>query len=61
MTVCEQLAVKNRENGERVTAWKMLDKFSTVYRYEITVSKNGIAYEVVKTARTTWKKKFNEM
>ena len=59
MTFCELLA--ERQNGaDRITAWKCVDKYSNVARYEITVSRGGIAYRTEKAARTTWKKKFME-
>ena len=59
MTVCELLA-ERQSGADRITAWRCIDKGSTVPRYEITVSRDGIAYRTEKAARTTWKKKFKE-
>lgn len=60
MTVCNLLAEKTKD-GRKISAWKNYDKFCSVPRFEITISKDGIALETIKTARTTWKKKFNEL
>lgn len=60
MTFCKLLAEKET-NGKTISAWENIDKYSSVPYYEITVSENGNAYEVIKTARTTWKKKFKEI
>lgn len=60
MTFCKPLAKKEKD-GKTITAWENLDKDSRIPRYEITISRDGIAYEVIKVARTTWKKKFNEI
>jgi hypothetical protein len=60
MTVCKLLAEKGKD-GKTISAWENLDKYSRVPYYEITVSRDSIAYQVIKTARTTWKKKFKEV
>ena len=57
MTFCKQLASAQRDD-DTITAWEMWDKGSILPRYEITVSKDGIARLVFPTAKTTWKKKF---
>lgn len=60
MTFCKELMSKS--NGkDTITAWELWDKNSLTPRYEITISRDSIAYEVIPTARTTWKKKFNEI
>lgn len=53
MTFCELLA----ESGE-VSAWKKTEKFSCSADYEIVIARNGIAFCVIPTARTTWKKAY---
>jgi hypothetical protein len=60
MTFCKVLATAERD-GETVTAYENVDKFSSVKRYEIVVARESIAVQVIPTARTTWKKKFNEL
>lgn len=59
MTVCKLLAEKTKDD-KTISAWEKYDKFSVNPRYEITVSKNNVVQEVVRTARTTWRKRFNE-
>lgn len=60
MTFCKQL--KTAAVGkDTVTAWELVDKFCAVPRYEITVSRDGIAHTVEKAAKTTWKRKFREL
>ena len=60
MTVCTTLAEK-RKGGKVITASKRIDKDSTICEYTITVSENGFSVDVIKTAKSTWKKRFNEM
>ena len=57
MTFCKVLASAQRDD-DTITAYEMWDKDAVLPRYEITVSKDGIARLVFPTARTTWKKKF---
>jgi len=60
MTFCKQLKTTT-VGKDTVTAWKLVDKFCAVPRYEITVSRDGIAHTVEKAAKTTWKRKFREL
>ena len=60
MTFCKVLATAERD-GETVTAYENVDKYSSVKRYEIVVSRGSISIQVIPTARTTWKRKFNEL
>ena len=60
MTFCKKLAEAQR-GPDTVSAWELTDKYSARPRYEITESRNGIAYTVTKAAKTTWKKKFTEI
>ncbi len=61
MTVCKMLKQAILNNGEMLQAWEMQDKYSERKRYEVTVSNNGLAYSVYPCARTTWRKRFNEV
>ena len=60
MTPCNILAEKTKD-GKQITAYKKYDKFSKSPRYEIVISKDGFATEIIKTAKTTWKRRFNEL
>ena len=60
MTFCKQLKTAKIGN-ETITAYENYEKFSTVPYYEIIVSREEIALEVIKTAKTTWRKKFNQI
>lgn len=60
MTVCQLLAEK-QIGKKTVSAWKNQDKFSNVWNYEICISEDGFCYETIKTAKTTWKRKFNSI
>ena len=60
MTFCKIL--KSAQVGkDTVEAYECYDKFDLAPYYEIVVSRDGIGYQVEKTARTTWRKKFREM
>lgn len=61
MTFCKELARATRTNGDEVIAYENTDKYSAVARYEVYVCRDSIAYQVIHTARSTWKKKFNEI
>ena len=61
MTLYEQLKNGKTKNGKDITACKKIEKFSNVWNYEIVISENGIACHVERTARTTWRKKYNTM
>ena len=60
MTFCKMLATAKRDE-DTITAYELHDYGSAVPRYEITVSRDGIARLIQPTARTTWKKRFKEM
>jgi len=60
MTIVKQLAHEEKD-GRAVTATENWDKFSKVPYYMVTVSKGSMAYIEIKTARTTWRKKFKEV
>ena len=55
MTFCKELASKETSRGT-ATAWELWDKYDSAPRYEITISLDSIAYEVIKTAKTTWRR-----
>lgn len=60
MTFCKQLA-KATKDGYEIEAYENTDKFESVPYYDITISKDGIVCDVIKTAKTTWKRKFKEL
>lgn len=62
MTLCIPMATAAK-NGIRVTAWERTEKCSAVPNYEITVSKIDDPHPMdeIKTARTTWKKRYKEI
>ena len=60
MTFCEKLA-SGKAGKYDISAWKLTDKDSRAARYEISISADGIELYSVKTAKTTWKKRFAEM
>ena len=60
MTFYKTLKRENK-NGQTVTAYEKYEKFSTVPEYEIVVSKDSLGYQVIPTARTTWKNKFKNV
>lgn len=60
MTFCKELA-KAERNGKIISAWELSDFGCGAKRYEVSVSVDGIAYQTVQTARTTWRKKFREV
>ena len=60
MTFCKILAETQR-GPDAVTAYEKTEKNSRSAKYEIVESRDGIAHTVTKTAKTTWKKKFQEI
>lgn len=60
MTFCKQLKTA-KIGSETITAYENYEKFSMVPYYEIIVAREEIAVEVIKTAKTTWRKKFNQI
>lgn len=60
MTFCKCLATAKRDE-DTITAYELWDKDASAPRYEITVSRDGIARLIQPTAKTTWKKRFKEM
>ena len=61
MTICKKLAYKEFDNGKSVSVFEMIDKYSSVPRYELTISKNGFEVETIKVSKTTWKKRFDQI
>lgn len=59
MTIYTELATK-QSGGKVITARKKQEKFSSVCEYELIISVDGMATEIIPTAKTTWKKKFKE-
>lgn len=60
MTFCKQLKTA-KIGSETITAYENYEKFSAVPYYEIIVSREEIAIDVIRTAKTTWKRKFKEL
>ena len=60
MTFYKTLKSENK-NDMTVTAYEKTEKFSNVPEYEIVVSIGSFGYDVIKTARTTWKNKFKKV
>ena len=62
MTICTPIATAAK-NGIRVTAWERTEKFAALPDYTITVSPIDDPHpmEEIKTARTTWKKRYKEI
>lgn len=53
--------LKSATVGDReVTAYEYTEKYATAPGYQIVISENGLGYEVIPAARTTWKRKFNQ-
>lgn len=48
-------------NGKTITAYEYTDKYESRPKYCVVVSRDGLGYLNIKTARTTWAKKFNEI
>ena len=71
MTICTTLRETTTQRGYKVTAQKEEDKtyifvngkelLTFIPHYWIHVSKDGIGVASYKTAKTTYKKKFNEV
>ena len=60
MTFYKLLAEKEK-NGKLISAYEKTEKFSAYSSYEIDISKDGLVYETIPTAKTTWKRKFKEL
>ena len=62
MTFSKVLA-ETVKNGKEIRAYESIDKYETVPYYEIVICSvgNPFAESVVKTARTTWKRKYKEI
>lgn len=61
MTFCKLLRETTLDNGDTVQAYAKTEKFESVASYEITISRGCVAYSVIPCAKTTWKKRFNEI
>ena len=60
MTFCKLLKETTLPNGDTVSAYENIDKYTSVPYYEIVVARGSIAYEVIPCAKTTWRKRFNQ-
>lgn len=59
MTFCKLLA-QHQTGRYTVSAYQETDKFCSVPRYSVVVSRDGIGLHLTKAAKTTWRKKFRE-
>ena len=60
MTVCKVLAQGKNKNDD-VIVYEKYEKFCGNPYYEIVVARNGIAFLSERTAKTTWKKRFQQI
>ena len=60
MTLSQTLK-QTTANGYDITARIRTDKYSAYAEYSIAISRNDYAVEVIPAARTTWRKKFNQL
>lgn len=60
MTLSQALA-QTTVNGYDIDARIRMDKHSLYTEYSVTVSKNDYLIEEISAARTTWRKKFNQL
>lgn len=60
MTFCKILKEAEKD-GKTVTAYEKTEKYSAVPYYQIVISKDSRTIDVIKTAKTTWKKQFNKL
>ena len=61
MTFCKILKTAVKD-GKTITAEEKTDKYSVLPYYQIVIAdENGLAIDVIKTAKTTWKKQFNKL
>lgn len=60
MTFCKVLK-QATIGGYTVTAYENTEKFCTVPYYEIVTDRDGIAVDVEKTAKSTWRRKFRQI
>lgn len=61
MTFYKVLAKAERDDGVTVTAYEYAEKYRTRNGYEIIESIDSLAVRCTPCARTTWKRKFNEL
>lgn len=61
MTFYETLKHAETADGMSVYAVLATEKFETHSTYELHIGREGYDFEVIHTAKTTWRKKFNEI
>ena len=60
MTICKLLA-QGKSGNDDILVYEKYEKYCGNPYYEIVIANNGIAHLTERTARTTWKKRFNEI
>lgn len=58
MTFCKLLKKTSLPNGDTVEAYARTEKFESTATYQVVISRNGIAYDVIPCAKSTWRKRF---
>lgn len=61
MTFYTKLKEDKTEHGRTVTAWKYSEKYSAIDEYCVDISEGSCVIISEKCARTTWRKKFEQM
>ena len=62
MTFCKTLEEKTLQNGMKIQCVENYDKYSSTPYYEIVYSMPNWEYaKSIRTAKTTWQKKFKEV
>lgn len=61
MTISKVLAEGKNRSGKDIIVYERMEKYARLPKYEIVVAENSVAITCEKTARTTWKKRFNEL
>lgn len=60
MTFCKILKEETTPSGKTISAYENIEKYETVPSYQIIISVDGIAVDVIPAARTTWARKFKQ-
>lgn len=60
MTFCRILKEETTPSGKTISAYENTEKYETVPSYQIIISVDGIAVDVIPAARTTWARKFKQ-
>ena len=61
MTFCEILKKGTTERGREVIAEREMSKYADVWEYSVSICEGSTAILTEKCAKTTWRKKFEQM